>query len=70
MKKTQRQTEQTEPDVTPRREGGDDSIAESSPLDSRADEKVTVNEQRDDSLSQNPLYKGGNRNTSIEQDDV
>lgn len=33
----------TDPDVTPRRVGGDDSIAESSPVDSRADEKVIVN---------------------------
>jgi hypothetical protein len=29
--------------VTPRREGGDDALAEASPLDSRADEKVLVN---------------------------
>ena len=34
-----------EPDVTPRREGGGDSIAESSPVDSRADEIVFVNEK-------------------------
>ena len=35
----------TEPDITPRREGGGDSIAESSPVDSRADEIVFVNEK-------------------------
>ncbi len=34
-----------EPDVTPRREGGGDSTAESSPVDSRADEIVFVNEK-------------------------
>jgi len=34
-------------DQTPRREGGDDAIAESSPSDSRLDEKVIVNEQRE-----------------------
>jgi hypothetical protein len=34
------------PDTTPRREGGDDALAESSPTDSRSDEKVIVNEQR------------------------
>ena len=34
------------PDVTPRREGGDDALAESSPLDSRSDEKVIVNTKR------------------------
>ena len=32
-------------DQTPRREGGDDSLAETNPTDSRADEKVIVNEQ-------------------------
>ncbi len=37
----------TEPDVTPRREGGDDAIAESSPHDPRADEKVILNEKRE-----------------------
>ncbi len=37
-----------QPDMTPRREGGDDSLAEASPTDSRADEKVIVNEQRED----------------------
>ena len=35
------------PDMTPRREGGDDSLAEASPYDSRDDEKVIVNEQRE-----------------------
>ena len=34
------------PDVTPRREGGDDAWAESSPQDERSDEKVIVNDQR------------------------
>ena len=34
------------PDMTPRREGGDDALAETDPLDSRADEKIIVNEQR------------------------
>lgn len=34
------------PDQTSRREGGDDALAETSPTDSRADEKVIVNEQR------------------------
>ena len=38
---------ETLPDQTPRREGGDDAIAESSPSDSRLDEKVIVNEQRE-----------------------
>lgn len=38
-------TFETRPDVTPRREGGDDAIAERSPSDSRMDENVIVNEQ-------------------------
>ena len=41
-----RQTNEVLPDVTPRREGGDDALAESSPTDNRSDEKVIVNEQR------------------------
>jgi hypothetical protein len=32
-------------DMTPRREGGDDALAETAPTDARADEKVIVNEQ-------------------------
>lgn len=34
-------------DQTPAREGGDDAIADSSPSDSRLDEKVVVNTQRE-----------------------
>lgn len=37
----------TLPDSTPRSEGGEDSIENMSPTDSRADEKVIVNEQRE-----------------------
>ena len=48
----------TEPDVTPRREGGDDAIAEASPLDSNADEIIFANQQKDNSLSQLPNDKG------------
>jgi len=33
-----------EADVTPRREGGDDALAETNPQDSRADEKVIFND--------------------------
>ena len=36
----------SQPDVTPRREGGEDTLSESSPTDNRSDEKVIVNEQR------------------------
>ena len=34
-------------DQAPAREGGDDAIADSSPSDSRLDEKVVVNTQRE-----------------------
>jgi len=43
-----------EPDTTPRREGGDDALAESSPADPRLDEKVIVNEQRSDQVVNAP----------------
>ena len=33
------------PDQTPRREGGDDALAESSPTDRRSDEKVIDNKR-------------------------
>jgi hypothetical protein len=42
-----KQNNGNQPDMTPRREGGDDSLAEASPTDNRADEKVIVNEQRE-----------------------
>ncbi len=37
------------PDMTPRRIGGEDSLAEASPIDDRADEKVLDNRSRIDS---------------------
>lgn len=36
------------------REGGDDSLANASPDDSRADEKVIVNEQRESKIVNEP----------------
>ncbi|HEX2607047.1 MAG TPA: hypothetical protein VHK91_06690 [Flavisolibacter sp.] len=42
------------PDMTPRREGGDDALAESSPIDTRSDEKVIVNEQRSEKVVNAP----------------
>jgi len=50
----------TQPDVTPRREGGDDAIAESSPDDSRLDEKVIVNEQRGNKTVNAPSQTASN----------
>jgi hypothetical protein len=36
------------PDLTPRREGGDDSLAEANPTDPRNDEKVLANRPKTD----------------------
>lgn len=51
-------TFETRHDVTPRREGGDDAIAETNPLDSRLDEKVIVNEQRENKIVNSPSQTG------------
>lgn len=48
------------PDMTPRREGGDDSLAEASPYDYRDDEKVIVNEQRDNKMANQPSQNAAN----------
>jgi hypothetical protein len=45
-------------DTTPRREGGEDALGETSPQDSRADEKVIVNEQREDKIVNTPSQTG------------
>jgi hypothetical protein len=47
-------TFETMPDVTPRREGGDDALAETNPSDSRLDEFVIVNEQRENKIVNSP----------------
>lgn len=47
-----------QPDMTPRREGGDDALAESSPTDDRSDEKVIVNEQRENKIVNAPSQTG------------
>ncbi len=47
-------TFETSPDVTPRREGGDDALAETNPSDSRLDEKVIVNEQVENKVVNTP----------------
>lgn len=41
---------EVQPDVTPRREGGDDALAETNPADSRLDEKVIVNTQSENQV--------------------
>jgi hypothetical protein len=47
-------TFETRPDVTPRREGGDDALAEQDPTNSRLDEKVIVNEQSEQKIVNSP----------------
>ena len=56
---------ENQPDMTPRREGGDDALAESSPTDPRSDEKVIVNEQRSDQVVNAP--SGGAQTNSSEE---
>jgi hypothetical protein len=51
------------PDMTPRRIGGDDSLAETSPIDSRADEKVLSNRSssnNSDRINNNDTVVKGN----------
>ncbi|HEV7331340.1 MAG TPA: hypothetical protein VGN63_09900 [Flavisolibacter sp.] len=47
-------TFETRPDQTPRREGGDDALAETNPSDSRLDEKVVVNTQSENKIVNTP----------------
>jgi hypothetical protein len=47
-------TYETRPDETPRREGGDDALAETNPSDSRLDEKVVVNSQSEQKIVNAP----------------
>ena len=47
-------TFETRPDETPRREGGDDALAETDPTDSRLDEKVVVNTQGENKIVNSP----------------
>ncbi|MFL5786899.1 MAG: hypothetical protein ACJ748_02510 [Flavisolibacter sp.] len=57
------------PDVTPRREGGDDSLAESSPDDSHSDEKVVVNQQRGNKTVNIPSQTAANTSEENSYDD-
>lgn len=51
-------TFETRPDETPRREGGDDALAETNPADSRLDEKVIVNTQGENKIVNSPSQSG------------
>jgi hypothetical protein len=61
---------ETEPDLTPRREGGEDSVESISPTDIRADEKVIVNEQREHKIVNAPSQSAENTSeeTGSEED--
>ena len=51
------------------REGGDDSLINSSPTDSRSDEKVVVNEQRSDKIVNGPSQTSANTSEGNSYDD-
>ena len=51
------------------REGGDDSLVNSSPTDSRSDEKVVVNEQRADKIVNAPSQTAANTSEGSSNDD-
>jgi hypothetical protein len=55
--------------MTPRREGGDDSLAESNPTDSNSDEKVIVNEQRGNKTVNAPSQTAANTSEENSNDD-
>ncbi len=57
-----------EPDANGR-EGGDDSLANSSPTDSRSDEKVVVNEQRSDKIVNAPSQTSANTSEGNSNDE-
>ena len=57
------------PDMTPRREGGDDSLAEASPYDSRDDEKVIVNAQRENKTVNTPSQTAANTSEEAANDE-
>lgn len=60
---------QQQPDMTPRREGGDDALAESSPADPTSDEKVIVNEQRGNKLVNAPSQTAANTSEGNSSDE-
>jgi hypothetical protein len=61
-------TKREEPDANGR-EGGDDSLVNSSPTDSRSDEKVVVNEQRGDKIVNGPSQTAANTSEGSSNDD-
>lgn len=68
-KKRDSDTFESQPDMTPRREGGDDALAESSPTDTRSDEKVIVNEQRANKTVNAPSQTAANTSEASSNDE-
>ena len=67
---TRQSTYTNMPDQTPRREGGDDALAErSAPDDARADEKVIVNEQRENKIVNRPSQTAANGSERFASDE-
>ena len=56
-------------DITPRKEGGEDSVEEISPTDDNADEKVIVNEQREHKTVNAPSQTAVNTSEGISNDE-
>ena len=56
-------------DMTPRKEGGEDSAEEISPIDNNADEKVIVNEQREHKTVNAPSQTAVNTSEGISNDE-
>jgi hypothetical protein len=59
----------SQPDVTPRKIGGEDSLENSSPNDSHSDEKVIVNEQRANKTVNAPSQTAANTSESAGSDE-
>jgi hypothetical protein len=57
------------PDQSIDREGGDDSLADASPIDPRGDEKVIVNEQREHKTVNAPSQTAVNTSERISNDE-
>jgi len=59
----------SQPDNSVERKGGDDSLVESSPTDSRSDEKVVVNEQRANKTVNAPSQTAANTSEGSSNDE-
>lgn len=57
------------PDQTSRREGGEDSVEQMSPTDNNADEKVIVNQQRENKTVNEPSQTAANTSEGISNDE-